>query len=133
LADDLKKRSIKGFAWAAGESAGIAVISLVSFVILARLLDPHDFGIFALAGAFIFFCNLVTAHGLADALVQRQNVDSDHLDTAFWSTLFLSIVLMGGCIAASGPASRIRGRGLAIVRQSRARPALAACRLLRRQ
>jgi PST family polysaccharide transporter len=105
LADDLKKRSIRGFAWAAGESVGVAAISLVSFIILARLLDPQDFGIFALASVFIFFCNLVTAHGLADALVQRQHVDDDHLDTAFWSTLLLSLVLMAGCLIASGPAA----------------------------
>jgi PST family polysaccharide transporter len=109
LADDLKKRSIRGFAWAAGESVGVAAISLVSFVIMARLLDPQDFGIFALASVFIFFCNLVTAHGLADALVQRQHVDDDHLDTAFWSTLFLSLVLMTGCLVASGPASVLLG------------------------
>jgi len=109
LADDLKKRSIKGFAWAAGESVGVAAISLVSFIIMARLLDPQDFGIFALASVFIFFCNLITAHGLADALVQRQHVDEDHLDTAFWSTLILSVVLMAGCLVASGPAANLLG------------------------
>jgi O-antigen/teichoic acid export membrane protein len=109
LADDLKNRSIKGFAWAAGESVGVAAISLVSFVIMARLLTPQDFGIFALAGVFIFFCNLVTAHGLADALVQRQHVDQEHLDTAFWSTLFLSVVLMSGCLVASGPTADLLG------------------------
>lgn len=109
MADDLKKRSIKGFAWATGESVGVAAISLVSFIVMARLLDPQDFGIFALASVFIFFCNLITAHGLADALVQRQHVDEDHLDTAFWSTLILSLALMSGCLVASGPASTLLG------------------------
>jgi len=106
LSDDLKRRSIRGFAWAASESFGVAVLSLTSFVILARLLDPQDFGIVALATVFIFFCNLVTAHGLADALVQRQNVEPAHLDTAFWATLGLSLALMAGCMLAAGPAAQ---------------------------
>src|SRR5690606_9238266 len=47
MADDLKTRSIRGLVWAVGESAGVAVISLASFIVLARLLEPQDFGIVA--------------------------------------------------------------------------------------
>lgn len=107
MPDDLKRRSIKGFVWAAGESFGVAAISLISFVVLARLLQPEDFGVVALATVFIFFCNLVTGHGFSDAIVQRQNLDADHLDTAFWSTLVLALVLMAGCMAAAGPVADV--------------------------
>ena len=107
MSDDLKRRSIKGFAWAAGESVGVAAISLITFIVLARLLEPQDFGIFALASVFIFFCNLLIAHGLSDALVQRQDVDDEHFDTAFWSTLLLSLLLTGGCLLAAGPAAAL--------------------------
>lgn len=98
MADDLKTRSIRGLVWAVGESAGVAVISLASFIVLARLLEPQDFGIVALATVFIYFCNILTGHSFADAVVQRRALASDHLDTAFWSTLAIALLLMAACL-----------------------------------
>lgn len=103
MADDLKRRSIKGVAWAASESFGVAAISLVSFIVLARILAPQDFGVVALAIVFIYFCNIVTGHGFADAIVQRHQLEPEHLDTAFWSTLGIALLLMLGCLAGAGP------------------------------
>jgi len=116
LPHNLAKRSIKGFAWAASESIGVAAISFVTFVILARLLEPQDFGVVALATVFVFFCNLLTGHTFADAIVQRRDLDPSHLDTAFWSTLGVALVLMAGCLAAADLAADLLGEpGLADV------------------
>ncbi|WP_316978323.1 lipopolysaccharide biosynthesis protein [Shumkonia mesophila] len=102
---DLKTRSLKGLVWATGESVGVALISLVSFVILARLLSPEDFGIMALATVFITFSLLLTAHSFADAVVQRPALEADHLDTAFWSTLAIALALMAACLAGADMAA----------------------------
>ncbi len=102
---DLKTRSLKGLVWATGESVGVALISLVSFVILARLLSPEDFGIVALASVFITFSLLLTGHSFADAVVQRPALEADHLDTAFWSTLVIALVLMAACLAGADRAA----------------------------
>lgn len=107
MADDLKRRSVRGVAWASVESVGVAVLSLVSFIILARMLEPQDFGVVALATVFIYFCNLLTGHGFADALVQRPDLQRDHLDTAFWSTLALSLVLLALCLVGAQPAAAL--------------------------
>ena len=107
--DDLKSRSLKGLIWATGESVGVAVISLASFVVLARLLSPHDFGVVALAGVFVYFCNLLTGHSFADALVQRPVIERDHIDTAFWSTLAVALILMAACQAGAGVTARLLG------------------------
>lgn len=94
---DLKARSIKGFAWSAGESFGVAVVSFASFTVMARTLEPRDFGVVALAGVFIYFFNLVAGHSFSDAVVQRRHLASDHLDTAFWSTLGIAVLLTASC------------------------------------
>lgn len=107
--ENLKARSLKGLVWATGESLGVALISLSSFVVLARLLTPRDFGVVALAGVFVYFCTLVTAHGFADALVQRRKIARDHVDTAFWSTLGIALLLMAGCQAGAAAAARLLG------------------------
>lgn len=105
MIDALKNRSVKGLLWAASESAGVATISFVGFVVLARLLSPEDFGVVALATVFVYFCNLITGHNFADALVQRRELDAEHLDTAFWSTLGLALFLMAACLLGAGPVS----------------------------
>jgi len=105
----LRTRSIKGFLWSVGESFGVAVLSLASFLVMARALEPQDFGVVALAGVFIFFFNLITGHGFADAIVQRLRLDPDHLDTAFWSALGLAFVLLALCQAAAGAAAAVFG------------------------
>lgn len=103
MLEELKTRSLKGLAWATGENFGVALISFGSFVVLARLLSPQDFGIVALAGVFIFFCNLLTGHSFADVLVQRPTVDDDHFDTAFWSTLAIAATMTAVLVAGAEP------------------------------
>src|SRR3546814_163708 len=96
MAEGLKARSIKGLLWSTSESVGVAALSLGSFVVMARLLDPADFGVVALASAFIICFNLVVAHSFADAVVLHAKLSAEHLDTAFWGTLFLASLLAGG-------------------------------------
>jgi PST family polysaccharide transporter len=107
--EEIKSRSLKGLIWATGESIGVAMISLASFIVLARLLSPRDFGVVALAGVFVYFCNLLTGHSFTDALVQRRAIGRSHVDTAFWSTLALALMLMAGCQAGAGVAARLLG------------------------
>ncbi len=93
MAEGLKTRSIKGLLWSTSESVGVAALSLGSFVVMARLLDPADFGAVALASAFIICFNLVVAHSFADAVVLHARLSAEHLDTAFWGTVFLAGLL----------------------------------------
>ncbi len=93
----LKALSLKGVLWSAGEGAGVAVLSFASFLVMARWLEPRDFGLAALASVFVFFCNLVLGHVFTDALVQRPERDAVDRDTAHWATMASALALMGGC------------------------------------
>jgi PST family polysaccharide transporter len=102
----LKVLTVKGTLWALSESFGVAGLSFIVFVVLARLLTPQDFGIVALAGVFIFSFNLLLGHSFADALVQRARLEPEHLDTVFWTTLGLALTLTAICWAAAAPMAR---------------------------
>lgn len=93
MSDGLKTRSIKGLLWSAFESVGVAVLSLGSFIILARILEPGDIGAVALASAFIIIFNLIIAYGFVDAIVLQLRLTPEHLDTGFWSTLTTAVLL----------------------------------------
>ncbi|NJR74104.1 MAG: MOP flippase family protein [Scytonema sp. CRU_2_7] len=72
---------------------GSQTISFVVFSLLARLLEPEGFGLVALASVFIAFMEIFLDQGLTQAIVQRKELDQEHLDTAFWANLAVGILL----------------------------------------
>jgi PST family polysaccharide transporter len=102
----LKILALRGTFWALGESFGVAALSFTVFVVLARLLTPQDFGIVALAGVFIVSLNVLIGHSFADCLVQRAEIERDHLDTVFWTMLAMALMLAVLCWAAAAPVAR---------------------------
>ena len=66
------RRVARGLTWTLAQTWGGQTLSLIVFVILARLLTPDDFGLVALAGVFVSLAQLVVDQGLGDALVQRR-------------------------------------------------------------
>ncbi|PSN18592.1 flippase [filamentous cyanobacterium CCP5] len=89
----LKSKAAKGVFWSVVESWGRQLFSSATFFILARLLGPESFGLIALAGVYIAFLTIFTGGSLSAAVVQRKDIDPEHLDTAFWIGLGIGCVL----------------------------------------
>ena len=81
----LKIKAARGVLWSLLEYGGGEGISFLVFLLLARLLAPESFGIVALAGVFIAFVQVFLVQGFMDAVIQREELREEHLDTAFWS------------------------------------------------
>lgn len=88
----LKQKAIKGVIWTILEAWGRRIFSYVVFFTLARILAPEDFGLIALATTVISFANIFVNQGFTKALVQRSELEAEHLDTAFWTNLSLGII-----------------------------------------
>lgn len=86
---NIKKTAISGMIWQLGSRFGSNGIQLLTYLILARLLQPHDFGVIAIVGVFINFSNLLINSGLGTALIQSNKVD----DLDYSSVLYVSIIL----------------------------------------
>jgi len=98
----LREKAAKGLVWSAIHRWGRAAITTVFFVILSRLLTPEAFGLVALASIFTDFVEIFLDQGTSVAIVQRAEVEREHLDTAFWISILTGILLTAGSIAASG-------------------------------
>src|SRR5215207_3662826 len=98
----LRQKAAKGVFWSVIQKWGRAAISTLTFVVLSRLLAPQAFGLVALATAFTVFIALFLDQGFGAAIVQRETLDPEHLDTAFWLNVLTSILMTGGLIAVSG-------------------------------
>ncbi len=98
----LKQKAIKGVLWSVIESWGSRVISMGVFFLLARLLGPESFGLIALASVFLAFINIFLDQGFSQAIVQRKELEPEHLDTAFWTNVVTSILLSLFSILSAG-------------------------------
>ena len=82
----LRERAVRsGAATFAAQGAKFA-LQLAATTVLARLLAPADFGLFAVAFAIFTFISIFRDLGLSAATVQRPTVTHDQLSTVFWVT-----------------------------------------------
>ena len=89
----IKHKAINSVVWSAIQNWGSQIGSLVIFFILARLLSPEAFGLVALANVFLVFMRLFLDQGFGHAIIQRQDLEPEHLDTAFWINLAIGFLL----------------------------------------
>lgn len=98
---NLRKQAAQGVFWSAAGNWGYQLTTLVVIAMLSRILTPEDFGLVALASVFTAFMKLITEQGLTDALVQRPELDPEHLDSAFWLSVSVGALLSIGLAGSS--------------------------------
>lgn len=69
------------------------MITIVITIILARLLEPEDFGLIGMITVFIMIANVVVDGGFVAALVYKKKVSEEDFSTVFYTSLVVSIVL----------------------------------------
>lgn len=98
-------RPAHGAAWVVAELAGTHATSLVTFVVLARMLEASAFGLIALASALTALAAAILDQGLGAALIQRSKLETAHIDSAFWLNLVGGVLLAIAMICLAAPIS----------------------------
>jgi PST family polysaccharide transporter len=80
----LRKSAISGVKWSGISLLGRRILSLLTTIILARLLSPSDFGLVAMAAVLIGFIELFQDLGTASAVIQRKDPSQALLASLFW-------------------------------------------------
>ena len=82
---DKKFRStfLSGLRWSAIKRVGQAMLSIVVIIIMARLLDPSDFGLVAMATVFTGISNVFTELGTGEALIRKKNPNNEFISSIF--------------------------------------------------
>ncbi|MDQ3569399.1 MAG: lipopolysaccharide biosynthesis protein [Actinomycetota bacterium] len=117
--DALERKAIRGAPWSLLSYGATRSILLLNTIVLARLLQPSDFGVLALAtlavGAFGFIGEL----GLGSAFTIRQDLDRRAQGTV------LSLMLIGGGLSA-GVVAGVSALAVGVFGEPRLGPVLAA-------
>ncbi len=98
----LRRSAVRG-----GSSLAVAqvlgqIVQFVGVAVLARLIDPTDFGLVGMVAAVLGYLNLFSDAGLSQATVQRDRINHAQVSTLFWANGLLSL-LLGGLAAALAP------------------------------
>jgi len=92
---DLKRRTLRAGVIKIGAQGANFLLRFGSLMIMARLLDPKDFGIVAMVTAVTGGFNLFKDAGLSMVTVQRPSITNEEVSTLFWVNMLVGVVLGG--------------------------------------
>src|SRR5206468_10916030 len=68
---------VRGLAWTAGMKWGAQVFSWVSTLIVARLLNPDDYGVVGMATVYLGFANLISEFGVGTTIITLRDLPEE--------------------------------------------------------
>ena len=89
-----KKTSISNnFVWSLAEKAGRYGITLITTIILARILEPEEFGLIAIVTGFITIANVFVQNGFGFAVIQKKDATNKDFTFVLGFNLVISLIL----------------------------------------
>lgn len=88
-----QKKVLKSLFWVYCENISAQLVTFMVTVILARLLEPEDYGTIALVTVFINLANVFVSSSFSMSLVQKKDADRVDYNTVFWFNSVIAIVL----------------------------------------
>ncbi len=86
------KVAASGMVWQLTERIFTAFLQFVLTTILARLLQPEEYGIIAIVMVFITISDLLVIAGLGTAIIQGKNIDQVALSSVFYFNIVASVI-----------------------------------------
>ena len=90
--ESLKQKTTKGIFWSTIERFSNQGMSFLFSVILARMLDPSDFGIIAMISIFFAVAQSFVDSGFSNALVRKTDRREEDLSTCFYFNIGVGIM-----------------------------------------
>ncbi|MEY9123713.1 PST family polysaccharide transporter [Bradyrhizobium yuanmingense] len=91
----LARTAIGSIWWSMVENGSLTAVSFVALIIFAKLLDPSDFGTYAVVVSVIEVAGIFTNMLFHDALVREPKASDAHFNAAFTVSLVVSVAVFG--------------------------------------
>jgi PST family polysaccharide transporter len=89
----LKQKTISGIGWNSVGNIARQIFQVLSLVIMARLLSPEDFGIFAILMIFVAFFNIFASMGTSQAIIHLDSPSQGILSSIFYFNFVVGLFL----------------------------------------
>ena len=93
IKNKFKGKTIKALAWSFFSNTWTKIISFIISIILARLLEPEEFGVVGITLAIIAILKTISNLGFSSALIQVKKIEKGMYSTVFWFNIICSLVL----------------------------------------
>ncbi|GAB3093061.1 MOP flippase family protein [Aestuariicella hydrocarbonica] len=90
---NFKAQAVSGVKWTTLSTLIITLLQFIQLFIIARLLDPEDFGLMAIIMVVIGFAQAFQDMGISSAIIQRQELSHSQLSSLYWLNLASGVVL----------------------------------------
>ncbi|MBE7552144.1 MAG: MOP flippase family protein [Anaerolineales bacterium] len=89
-----RQKTLFGLTWSIINQVGWQGLTFIISIVLARLLSPREFGLITMVTILTNFAGVFTDLGFSAALIQKQDVQSQHLSSIFWLNAVSGFLLM---------------------------------------
>ena len=87
------KKIASGAIWSGIEKFGTQFLLLVFGILIARELDPNDYGLFGIASVLLGIALILSDGGLSTALVQKRDRIKEDFNSVFFFNIFVATVI----------------------------------------
>lgn len=87
----LKQKTINGLSWSFIDQISNQVLTFIVGIILARLLDPHEFGLIGMVAIFIAISESFINSGFSSALIRKKDCTDTDYSTIFYFNLTVGL------------------------------------------
>ncbi|QKJ87780.1 MOP flippase family protein [Paramixta manurensis] len=92
----LREKTVKGAKWSAISTAASIGINFLQITLLARMIEPHQFGLLTIAMVVILIADTLTDFGISNSIIQRKDLTEVELSTLYWLNISIGIVVFCG-------------------------------------
>jgi lipopolysaccharide exporter len=89
----LTTQAITGVKWNGFATGAKIAVQFVSLAVLARLLDPGDFGLMSMAVVITGFAQAFADFGIGNAIIHRQDATRQQLSSLYWLNIAVSFMI----------------------------------------
>lgn len=107
--------TLTNLSWKFAERIASQLVSFVVSIVLARILEPSDYGSIAMVMIFVTLSNVFVEGGFSSALIQKKDADKLDFSTVFYSSIVFSIFLYVILFFVAPYISRFYGDGYEIL------------------
>ncbi|MEZ4859224.1 MAG: lipopolysaccharide biosynthesis protein [Flavobacteriaceae bacterium] len=86
-----KKTTLSAFFWASSQQLLILILNLVISVLMARILEPKDFGLIGMISIFIALGRVLMNGGLSSSLIRTKDPTQAEYSTVFFLNIIFSV------------------------------------------
>ena len=92
---NLKQKTASGLKWSTLSTVIVNILSIGKLAIIARILEPSDFGLMAIAMVVIGFSKVFIDVGISNAIIYKQEITHTQLSSLYWVNIIAGVILFG--------------------------------------